>query len=115
MAVSSSLPTSSRPVDGAGPAAAPVVVGEVEVVVGDDLLAALGPIVAAVAESDRRASELTTDRREAAQKFLEDFAAACEMEVKPAMTAVLERLCQLGGGGLIEEHPGGEGRSGTHD
>ena len=108
MAVPSSLPTTSRPVGESG--GLPVVAGPIEVAASNDPLAALGPIVAAVAESDRRSSELTADRREAAEKFLEDFATACEAEVKPAMAAVLERLCQLGGGGLIEEHPGGEAR-----
>ncbi len=91
----------------------PIVAVRVEVATPageSDPLAALGPIVAAVEESDRRSSELTADRREAGQKFLEDFATACETEVKPAMKAVLERLSQLGGGGLIEEHPGGEAR-----
>ncbi len=113
MAVTSSAPTSSRPVDEAKSAAVPVVAAPVEVAglgADNDPLAALGPIVAAVAESDRRSSELTADRREAGQKFLEDFVTACETEAKPAMKAVLERLSQLGGGGLIEEHPGGEAR-----
>jgi hypothetical protein len=113
MAVTSSVPTPSRPVEEAERAAVPIVAVRVEVatLAGDnDPLAALGPLVAAVAESDRRSSELTADRREAGRKFLEDFATACETEVKPAMKAVLERLSQLGGGGLIEEHPGGEAR-----
>jgi hypothetical protein len=113
MAVSSSLPTLSRPVDETGFAeggGVPVTTGGSGTAAHDDPLAALGPIVAAVAESDRRSSALTADRREAAQRFLEDFATACETEVKPAMAAVLERLCQLGGGGLIEQHPGGEAR-----
>ena len=113
MAVTSSVPTTSRPVDEAGRGDVPIVAARVEVATPageSDPLAALGPIVAAVEESDRRSSELTADRREAGQKFLEDFATACETEVKPAMKAVLERLSQLGGGGLIEEHPGGEAR-----
>lgn len=41
---------------------------------------------------------------------MDDFAAACETDVLPAMGAVLERLRQLGGDGLIVEHPGGETR-----
>jgi hypothetical protein len=53
---------------------------------------------------------LTADWLQAGQKFLDDFAAACETEVRPAMEAVLERLRELGGGGLVEEHPGGEAR-----
>jgi hypothetical protein len=112
MAVTS-VPTISPPVDEAGRGEVPIVavgVGVATTAEESDPLAALGPIVAAVEESDRRSSELTADRREAGQKFLEDFATACETEVKPAMKAVLDRLSQLGGGGLIEEHPGGEAR-----
>jgi hypothetical protein len=86
------------PGDGAGPAPA------------TDPLEAFGPLLAAVAQKDRDSDELTADRLEAGQKFLEDFAAACATEVRPAMEAVLERLRQLGGGGLVEEHPGGEAR-----
>jgi hypothetical protein len=47
---------------------------------------------------------------EAGQKFLDEFAKACATEVRPAMDAVLERLRQLGGDGLVEEHSGGEAR-----
>jgi hypothetical protein len=45
--------------------------------------------------------------------FLEEFAAVCEREIRPAMEAVLERLRQNGGGGLIQERSGGEGQSAT--
>jgi hypothetical protein len=113
MVVTSSVPTTSSPVEEAERGGVPIVAVRVEaatLAADNDPLAALGPIVAAVAESDRRSSELTADRLEAGQKFLENFATACETEVKPAMKAVLERLSQLGGGGLIEEHPGGEAR-----
>jgi len=75
-----------------------------------DPLAGFGPILAAVAQRDRDSAEVTADRLDAGKKFLDDFAAACEKEVRPAMDAVLERLRQLGGGGLVEEHPGGEAR-----
>ena len=78
--------------------------------VGTDPLAALGPILAAVAQWDRESAELANERAEVAQKFLDEFAMRCVNEVRPAMRAVLQRLQQLGGDGLIEEHPGGEAR-----
>ena len=115
MGAPSAVPASLRPIykgasgDGVEPPSVPPVEAG-GLVTDDDPLAALGPLVAAVAERDRGSAELTADRVEAGQKFLEDFAKACATEVKPAMTAVLERLEQLGGGGLIEEHPGGEAR-----
>ncbi len=77
---------------------------------GADPLAELGPILAAVSQRDRESAELAIERAELAQKFLDEFAKACENEVRPAMCAVLRRLRQLGGDGLIEEHPGGEPR-----
>ncbi len=78
--------------------------------VGTDPLAELGPILATVAQRDRESAELATERAELAQKFLDEFAQACVNEVRPAMRAVLQRLQQLGGDALIEEHPGGEAR-----
>ncbi len=78
--------------------------------VGTDPLAALGPILATVAQEDRESADLATERAELAQKFVDGFAKACVDEVRPAMRAVLQRLQQLGGDGLIEEHPGGEAR-----
>ncbi len=77
---------------------------------GTDPLAELGPILAAVAQWDHESAELATERAELAQNFLDDFAKACENEVRPAMLAVLQRLQELDGDGLIEEHPGGEPR-----
>ncbi len=76
----------------------------------DDPLAGFGPILAAVAQRDDNAAEVSADRFDARRKFLDDFATACEREVRPAMDAVVERLRQLGGDGLVEEHPGGEAR-----
>ena len=76
----------------------------------DDLLEGFNPLVAAVAKKDRESADLSAERLKAGQKFLDDFATACDSEVRPAMNAVLERLGQLGGGGLVEEHPGGEAR-----
>ncbi len=75
-----------------------------------DPLAALGPIPATVAQRDRESAEAAIERAELAQEFLDEFAKACLNEVRPAMSAVLQRLRELGGDGLIEEHPGGEAR-----
>jgi hypothetical protein len=75
-----------------------------------DPLAELGPVLAAVAQRDRESAEAASVRGELGRKFLDDFAKACVQEVRPAMSAVLRRLQQLGGDGLIEEHPGGEAR-----
>jgi hypothetical protein len=75
-----------------------------------DPLAGFGPILAAVAQRDRDAADAGADRLDARRKFLDDFTAACQTEVRPAMDAVVERLRQLGGDGLVEEHPGGEAR-----
>ncbi len=55
--------------------------------------------------SDRSAAE---DSRRL--EFLDSFAKLCDHVVRPAMEAVLVRLRRDGGGGLIEEHPGGEPR-----
>lgn len=75
-----------------------------------DPLAALGPILAFVAQRDIDAEQDSARRLQVGDKFSEDFVTACETEVRPAMDAVLERLRQLGGDALIEEHPGGEAR-----
>jgi hypothetical protein len=107
MGAPSGTPTAPSPVgpadvaEGVGPSAA------------TDPLAGFGPILAAVAQRDRDAAEATADRVDTGRKFLDDFAAVCEREVRPAMDAVVERLRQLGGGGLVEEHPGGEARFGS--
>ena len=53
--------------------------------VGTDPLAALGPILATVAQRDRESAELATERAEIAQKFLDEFAMRCVNEVRPAM------------------------------
>jgi hypothetical protein len=77
---------------------------------GAEMLAAFAPIVAAVAQRGRDSAELGAEKLEAGKKFLDEFATACATGVRPAMNAVLQQLRQLGGGGLLEEHPGGEAR-----
>jgi hypothetical protein len=73
-------------------------------VVAGDPLAELGPILAAVAQRDRDSAEATTARAELRRRLLDDFSKACVQEVRPAMSAVLKRLQQLGGDGILEEH-----------
>ena len=76
----------------------------------DDPLAQFDTIVAEVAQRDRQLAEQDHEEHEAMQRFLAEFQAVCESEVRPAMEAVLKRLRDHGGGGVIEEHPGGEAR-----
>ena len=75
-----------------------------------DRLAELDSIVAGVAEKDRESAERSAHVLEDQEKFLAAFHNVCEGEVRPAMQAVLERLQHAGGGGVIEEHQGGEPR-----
>ena len=75
-----------------------------------DPLAALDRILADVAQKDRLRAEQNAEEHDEMQRFLAEFHAVCDAEVRPAMAAVLERLRDHGGGGVIEEHPGGEAR-----
>lgn len=84
--------------------------GTGEPATADDLLADFDPIVAAVAQRKSDSAHVSAERFAAGQKFLADFTTACESDVRPAMKAVLEHVRNLGGGGLVEEHPGGEAR-----
>jgi hypothetical protein len=63
-----------------------------------------------VAERDCHSAEAAAARSELERRFSDDFAKTCTQEIRPAMSAVLKRLQQLGGDGIIEEHPGGEAR-----
>ncbi len=76
----------------------------------EDRLAELDSLVARIANKDRESAERTADFLEAQEKFVAAFHNVCEREVRPAMQAVLERLQHAGGGGVIEEHSGGEPR-----
>ncbi len=76
----------------------------------DDPLAELDNIVAKVAERDRQRAAQNAEAHDEMRRFLAAFHAACDAEVRPAMEAVLERLREHGGGGVIEQHPGGEAR-----
>lgn len=77
---------------------------------GDDPLAALAPMLAAVAGRDRDAEEASAESRQAGHDFLDGFDGLCASTVRPAMDAAIERLRSLGGDGLVETHPGGEAR-----
>jgi hypothetical protein len=64
-------------------------------------------------ERDVQSAESAAHVLENRQAFFDAFHEVCSTEVRPAMQAVLDRLAQEGGGGLIEEHPGGEARVST--
>lgn len=75
-----------------------------------DLLEGFDVILAEVAQRDVDSKADSAEVFQVQQRFLDDFTAVCEREVRPAMEAVLERLRRNGGGGCILEHPGGEAR-----
>lgn len=78
-----------------------------------DPLAGIGEIVAALKQRDLVSAESAAQVLEGREAFFDEFRATCERVVRPAMQAVLDRLRQEGGDGLIEEHPGGEARVST--
>jgi hypothetical protein len=73
-------------------------------------LAEIDSIVANVALKNREAAESSARTADEREEFSSGFRTACQTELRPAMQAVLERLQAAGGGGVIEEHPGGEPR-----
>lgn len=77
----------------------------------DDPLDALESIVGEYVQKNHELANRKLHRAEHKDDFIVDFWAVCEREVRPAMLAVLGRLEAVGGGGLLEEHPGGEARS----
>jgi len=81
--------------------------------IDSDPLAEIGALLAALKARDVESAEDAAHILEGRQTFLDEFHAVCEVQVRPAMEAVLERLNHEGGGGLIEEHPGGEPRVST--
>jgi len=78
-----------------------------------DPLADIGAIVAALNKQDAQAAESAAQVLKGREDFFDEFRRVCTEEVRPAMQAVLDRLRQEGGDGLIEEHPGGEPRVAT--
>jgi hypothetical protein len=76
-------------------------------------LAEIDTIMADLGERDRRSAADAATAADGVKGFLEAFETMCRREARPAMEAVLDRLRQRGGGGLIEEHPGGEPRVST--
>jgi hypothetical protein len=81
--------------------------------VAADPLADIGAVMAALKQKDALSAENAAHVLEGRQAFFDEFRAVCQAEVRPAMQAVLDRLRQEGGDGLIEEHPGGEPRVST--
>jgi len=78
-----------------------------------DPLSEIDVILAGVAAKDRESVARSAHEHDVREEFLHEFQLRCEREVRPAMEAVLARLRSSGGGGLIEEHPGGEARVST--
>jgi hypothetical protein len=78
-----------------------------------DPLVEIESILAALKRDDQLSAESASRLLEVRQDFLDEFQAICRTEARPAMQAVLDRLRQYGGDGLIEEHPGGEARVST--
>ena len=76
----------------------------------DQRLAEIDSILAALSERDLKSAAGAADKLAAQEGFLTEFSTVCQTQVRPAMEAVLGRLQHDGGGGLIEEHPGGEAR-----
>lgn len=72
-----------------------------------DALDQIDSVLVDLAERDRSSAAAVTSMVDAQQVFLADFARTCQDEIRPAMEAVLDRLSAGGGGGRIEEHPGG--------
>jgi hypothetical protein len=72
----------------------------------DEIMAGL---TASSLAADERSAKVLDDRR----LFVDEFKQRCTDDVRPAMEAVLDRLRRNGGGGLVEEHPGGEPRVST--
>jgi len=80
---------------------------------GGDPLAEIDAILSSLAQARRLSAERSAHELDEQGDFRADFQAVCEQEVRPAMDSVIERLRRSGGGGIIEEHPGGEPRIST--
>lgn len=80
---------------------------------GPDPLAEIATVLAALKQQDEDSAETAAHVLEDRQAFVDGFRALCAAEIRPAMEAVLDRLRQAGGDGLVEEHPGGEPRVAT--
>lgn len=92
---------------------ASVPLDEITTVDDSSLLAEIGSILGILNRQDHESEAAASRLLAARQEFFEQFQTICRTEIRPAMEAVLEELRQAGGGGLIEEHPGGEPRVST--
>ena len=81
-----------------------------EDVASNDPLVGFDEILAQVAERENQEAERSEEELEERRAFLTAFKEICQSQARPAMEAVIERLTAHGGGGLIQEHPGGEPR-----
>jgi hypothetical protein len=75
-----------------------------------DPLVEIDSILAGLNRESQLSEESASRSLQARQDFFDEFQTVCRTEVRPAMQAVLDRLRQDGGDGLIEQHPGGEAR-----
>lgn len=78
--------------------------------VNDDLLKGFDDILAEVADRDREEVQHEDEVHREVVAYLDAFHEVCRTQARPAMEIVLQRLTTGGGGGDIEEHPGGEPR-----
>lgn len=76
-------------------------------------LAEIDAILADLGERERRSAVEASAAEDEEKVFISAFQTMCRVEARPAMETVLERLRRDGGGGRIEEHPGGEARVAT--
>jgi len=79
----------------------------------DPRLEEVDRIMADLGERDRRSAVAAAAVADGVHGFMAEFETMCRREARPAMEAVIERLKSDGGGGLIEEHVGGETRVST--
>jgi hypothetical protein len=81
---------------------------------GNDPLAEIDKLMRTQRDEDQesadRAAQVLADRSE----FSDEFARVCDVQVRPAMEAVIERLRQNGGGGVIEERAEDLARNQAH-
>ena len=81
---------------------------------GNDPLAEIDQLIRTRRDEDEesadRAAQVLADRSE----FSDEFKRVCDVQVRPAMEAVIERLRKNGGGGVIEERAEDLARNQAH-
>lgn len=81
---------------------------------GEDPLSEIDDLMRIRRDEDQtsadHAAQVLADRSE----FSDEFVRVCQVQVRPAMEAVIERLRRNGGGGVIEERPENLARGQAH-